>query len=69
MLPNLTLWHDFIYIGQTGSLPQRFGNHHKVACFQNKAANYVGVHRDSNERSRLAKEADLLRNRSLPCNG
>ncbi len=63
-----TIWHDFLYIGQTGSLPERFSGHHKLTCFQRNSANCICVHRDDSERSRLANEADLLRSRTLPCN-
>lgn len=66
--PDGTIWHDFIYIGQTGNLPERFSGHHKLNCFQRNSANCICVHWDASERSRLAKEADLLRDRTLPCN-
>jgi hypothetical protein len=60
--------HTYIYVGQTGSLPDRFDNHHKEACFRARGANCVGVHQDGNEQSRLAKERDIYLKHRPPCN-
>ena len=60
--------HSFLYVGQTWNLPERFGSHHKLTCFQKNGANRICVLVDTSERSRLAKEADLLKDRTLPCN-
>src|SRR5258708_24110162 len=66
--PDSTIWHNHIYIGQPGNLPERFSGHHKAKCFQEHKANRICVHPDGNEKSRLAKEADLLNDRTTPCN-
>lgn len=61
--------HDVIYIGQTDDLSTRFNNHHKADCFAKHNANCICTHRDDNEDSRLAKEADLIANYNPTCNG
>ena len=61
--------HTFIYIGQAGNVPVRLEDHHKAACFVRHGANCICIHRDRDERSRFAKEADLLAAHKLPCNG
>lgn len=61
--------HDFIYIGQTGDLSERFDNHHKAACFKKNGANCICVHVNSNEQQRFKIETDLCRNNVTPCNG
>ena len=63
------LTHHVIYFGQTGNLPERFDDHHKADCFARNGANCVCVHRDSNEASRLKKEADLVAAYNPTCNG
>jgi predicted GIY-YIG superfamily endonuclease len=60
--------HTFIYIGQTGDLSERFDNHHKAKCFKNNKADCICVHFNSNEKSRLAVESDLIAGNSTPCN-
>jgi len=60
--------HTVIYIGQTDNLKERFANHHKADCFANHGANCICTHRDDNEKSRLAKEADLIAAYNPPCN-
>ena len=61
--------HTYIYIGQAGNVPVRLEDHHKAACFARHSANCICVHRDRDERSRLAKEADLIAAHDPPCNG
>jgi len=61
--------HTVIYIGQTDNLKERHDNHHKEECFKRNDANCICVHQDSNEKSRLAKEADLIAAYDPPCNG
>lgn len=60
--------HKRIYLGQTGDLSERFDDHHKADCFKEHKANCICVHRDDNEKSRLAKEDDLLKVHKPPCN-
>jgi len=61
--------HSFIYIGQTGNLPQRFDSHHKANCFTRHKANCICVHVESDEDTRFAIETDLCRRHITPCNG
>lgn len=60
--------HSFIYIGQTDSLADRIPNHEKWPCIQRNKANFICIHRDDNEQSRLKKESDLLAGNQTPCN-
>jgi hypothetical protein len=60
--------HTFLYVGETGDLSTRFGNHHKQGCFDQHGANCIGVHLDESEKSRKAKETDLLDAHDWPCN-
>ena len=60
--------HSFIYIGQTDLLKGRIPNHEKWPCAKRNGVNCICVHRDDNEKSRLAKETDLRAGNSTPCN-
>jgi hypothetical protein len=60
--------HEFLYVGETGDLSTRFEAHHKQECFDERGANCICVHLDSNEQSRLTKESDLLEGHHWPCN-
>ena len=60
--------HEFLYVGETGDLRTRFDSHHKEDCFDEKGGNCICIHRDGSEKSRLAKESDLLEARNWPCN-
>lgn len=60
--------HDFLYIGQTDSLAARIPHHEKWPCVRLRGVNCICVHRDDNERSRLAKETDLRKTNTTPCN-
>ena len=60
--------HENVYIGQTSNLSERFDDHHKANCFNRNGANCICVHVDSNEKSRLNKEADLIAGNTTPCN-
>ncbi len=60
--------HTFLYVGETGDLSTRFDNHHKQECFDEGGANCIGVHLDDSEKSRRAKETDLLDGNAWPCN-
>ena len=61
--------HTYIYIGQTADLSERFDDHHKADCFSQNEANCICVHLQSNEKSRLAIESDLIDGHDTPCNG
>ena len=57
-----------IYFGETGDLSIRFTNHHRQACFDRNKVNCVGIHVDEDEKSRRAKETDLIRRWDPECN-
>lgn len=57
-----------LYFGQTGDLSRRFDDHHRQRCFDRNGANCIGVHLDEDEKSRLAKETDLIRKWDPECN-
>lgn len=57
-----------IYFGETGSLPERFANHHRQACFDRNNVNCVAIHQDADAESRRAKETDLIRRWDPTCN-
>jgi hypothetical protein len=61
--------HVVVYIGQSGDLSYRFGNHQKWECFDDNGADCICVHRDSDKDSRLKKEADLMIRYRPVCNG
>ena len=58
-----------LYVGVTGDLSTRFNDHHKDACFTRNDANSICIHRDENEKSRFAKETDLIQQWNPTCNG
>src|SRR5260370_17011925 len=55
--PDSAIWHNYIYIGQTGNLPDRFSSHHKAKCFQEHKPNRICVHPDRNDKSSLSHAA------------
>ncbi len=57
-----------LYFGQTGDMSNRFGDHHRQRCFDQNGVNCIGVHMDADERSRFAKETDLIRQWDPTCN-
>jgi hypothetical protein len=61
--------HKIIYVGQTGDLSTRPLNHHKKACFDKHAANFLLIYQEENEKARLTIEADLIKSLDPPCNG
>lgn len=61
-------WYRHVYVGETGDLSTRFDSHHKQDCFDSHGANRIGVHVDNSEKSRMAKEADILAGGQWPCN-
>lgn len=63
-----TYSHDIIYVGETGDLSTRFGDHHKADCFEEHSANCICTHREKDEDSRLAKEDDLIKKHKPVCN-
>jgi predicted GIY-YIG superfamily endonuclease len=64
-----TTYYQPLYIGVTGDLSTRFNDHHKDACFTRNGANSICIHRDENEKSRFAKETDLIQQWNPTCNG
>ena len=61
--------YDLIYIGQTGDLSSRFGDHHNQSCFDRHGKTHIGIHRESSEKQRFAIESDLIANYTTNCNG
>lgn len=59
---------DFIYIGQSENVAERFENHHKESCFDRNGATHVLVHVVHTEKRRREIEEDLLDKQSTPCN-
>ncbi len=60
--------HNYIYIGESENVAERFNGHHKEDCFTQHNANCVNVHPDDDNQSRLDKEADLVAAYNPPCN-
>ena len=60
--------HTIVYVGQTGDLSERFDAHHKASCFSRNSANRICVHVESNEKTRLTTESDLIAAYNPPCN-
>ena len=61
-------FHTPIYVGETGDLKTRHGDHHKQKCFENNGYNCISIHRQANEKTRLQIEEDLVKVLDLPCN-
>jgi predicted GIY-YIG superfamily endonuclease len=64
-----TTYFKPLYIGVTGDLSTRFDDHHKDDCFTRNGANSICIHRDDNEKSRFAKETNLIKHWNPTCNG
>lgn len=60
--------HSVFYIGITNDLSTRFDDHHKMDCALKKGANCICIHQDENEKSRQAKEKDLISSQKPSCN-
>lgn len=60
--------HEIIYIGETGDIEERFGNHHRAHCIKNHKANCVGFLRESAARTRKRWETNLRNTYDPPCN-
>lgn len=60
--------HSILYVGQTDNLKERFENHHKQDCFDRNKANRLCLLLESNEKTRVSIEADLIDRISPPCN-
>lgn len=57
------------YIGQTGNLSDRLGNHEKEAYAKKNRATHIHVHNNGNgESERKAEERDLILKWQPPCN-
>ena len=61
--------HKIIYIGETGDINERFGNHHKANCINTHKTNCIGILLESKGRSRLSYEDKLVVAYDPPCNG
>lgn len=61
-------FEDLIYVGQSEDMSERFDCHHKEQCFQKHYANYIGIHSESEEDTRLDIEKDIYDEYSPPCN-
>jgi len=61
--------HSILYVGETGSLSERFANHHKADTMQRHQANHITVLLERNPEIRLRIEADLIDAYNPPCNG
>ena len=51
-----------VYIGETKDLSERFDDHHKMPCIEERGATHIHVHVNN-------EEADLIANYNPPCNG
>ncbi len=60
--------HSVIYVGETADLSERFDDHHKAACIAQYYPNCICIQRESSQRARLLKEADLVARYKPPCN-
>lgn len=60
--------HEAIYVGETGDLVDRFGNHHKQMCFDGHDYNAISIHKEANEDRRTDIEDDLIEAINPPCN-
>ncbi len=60
--------HNQVYIGESKNVADRLDGHEKGDCFASHGANCVSVHVESDNQSRLNKEADLIANYKPPCN-
>jgi hypothetical protein len=60
--------HTLLYIGQTDNLANRIPNHEKWSCANKNGVNCICTHRDNSEKSRIAKETDLINANNTPCN-
>ena len=48
--------HQFVYIGRTGDMSERFDNHHKMSCIEENVATHIGVHWIQSEMERIDVE-------------
>jgi len=60
--------HVPLYVGQTGDLSQPLGELHKAHVFLENGANCVCLLGDTSERSRMAKQQDLIAAIHPKCN-
>lgn len=62
---------DYIYLGETSNLHERYDNHMKEDCIKHHGANGIGIYaleEFRNEAKRKAAEKDLLDAINFPCN-
>jgi len=57
-----------IYVGQTSYLSERFDNHHKIPCIKRNRATHIHAHINTDEKSRLEEESDLIQELNPVCN-
>lgn len=63
--------HTLLYIGETGNFSNRFKSHEKYNDWKdhsNQANLHVSIHIDMIEKSRQAKEKDLIKRLKPKCN-
>lgn len=61
--------HKLLYIGETDELGRRINSHEKWECVNSNGCNCICIHRETDDRKRLAKETDLRKaNPDTPCN-
>lgn len=59
-----------IYVGETGSLAERFDNHHKMPCIKANGATHIHAHEsNTNALVRRTEEQDIINRWNPPCNG
>lgn len=61
--------HVPVYVGQTEDLSQPIGRHRRLQQFKEHGANCICLQPDVSEKSRRAKEADLIAKYHPVCNG
>lgn len=58
-----------LYVGETGDLKARIGNHENQPCFDRHRKTHLAVRRESSGERRLSIEADLVAAYNPACNG
>jgi hypothetical protein len=59
-----------VYVGETGDLSERFGDHHKIAEARRQGATHIHVHLNADgAQARRNEESDLIARWNPPANG